>query len=324
MGRWHAHAAAHAGALVSAVVDPDRASAERLAGRHRGCRTFADLTDALEAVDVVHICTPTASHASLAEQALGAGRHALVEKPLASCAAEAAHMLGLAEAHRVLLCPVHQFPFQRGVETALARLGDIGSLRHVDLAICSAGAQGAEAASRDRIAVEILPHPLSLLVRLLRGPVDELDWSIRRSGAGEFRALAQDGDVTAAVLVSMSGRPLVNRLQLVGTRGTMHLDLFHGSCAVEDGTVSRARKVTQPYTHAAMLVAATTANLVRRSLNGERAYPGLLTLVRRFYRAAAGLGACPITPVETLAVARAYDRLWALLLPDRERSTAGT
>lgn len=317
MGRWHAHAAVRAGARVSAVVDPDRARAARLAGRHRGCRTFADLTGALEAADVVHICTPTASHVSLTEQALCAGRHVLVEKPLASSAADTAHMLRLAEAQGALLCPVHQFLFQRGVETALARMADIGSLRHVDVAICSAGAQGAEAALRDQIAVEILPHPLSVLVRLLRGPVDELDWSIRRSGAGEFRALAQDGDVTVAMLVSMGGRPTVNRLRLVGTGGAMHLDLFHGFCVVENGTVSRARKVTQPYTHAAMLVAAATANLVRRSLNGERAYPGLLTLVRRFYQAAAGLGRSPIAPAQTLAVARAYDRLCILLLPPR-------
>jgi hypothetical protein len=63
-----------------------------------------------------------------------------------------------------------------------------------------------------------------------------------------------------------------------------------------------------------MLVAAATANLVRRLVGGEPAYPGLLTLVRRFYRSAAGRGECPITHVETLTVARAYERLAAQVL----------
>jgi predicted dehydrogenase len=312
MGRWHAHAAIHGGGRVTAVVDTDRARAERLANRHPGCRTFAALSDALDVADVVHVCTPTASHVPLTEQALRAARHVLVEKPIASSAHETARMLGLANAAGVLICPVHQFPFQRGVERALARLTSIGSLRHIDMVIRSAGGRGLDNELLDRIAAEILPHPLSLLVQLLRDPVDALNWSIRRSGPGEFRALTQDRDVTVALHVSMSGRPTVNRLELVGTGGTIHVDLFHGFSATQRGPVSRIGKVTQPYSDAVTVIAATTANLVRRALMREPAYPGLSTLVRRFYCAAAGQGECPIGPTEILTIARACEQLCGL------------
>jgi predicted dehydrogenase len=322
MGRWHAHAARHAGAQVAAIVDRDAARAKALAARYPGCRSGTRLDESLDAVDAVHVCTPTAAHGPLAREALNGGRHVLVEKPLATTAVETADLLGAAASNGVLLCPVHQFLFQDGVERALVRLLAIAPLRHVAITICSAGADAADSATRDAIAADILPHPLSLLGRVLPGTVCDLDWSVRHPAAGEVRALAQGDDVTASLVVSMSGRPTTNRMELVGGGGTIRVDLFHGFAVTLGGTVSRARKVAQPFTEAVVVTAAAAANLVTRAWRREPAYPGLRSLIERFYRAAATGDVCPITPREILDTARACDRLERALAETPVRSTA--
>ena len=121
--------------------------------------------------------------------------------------------------------------------------------------------------------------------------------------------MTQADAVTVSILVSMSGRPTSNRAVLIGTNETIELDLFHGYAATYGGAVSRARKITQPFARAATLATAAGANLVGRVLRGEAAYPGLRELVQDFYRAAGTGGESPITPRETLAVARAIERL---------------
>src|SRR5262249_55093641 len=84
MGYWHGRAARHVGSQVVAVVDPDAKRAKALA---RACRAAAAATDVSElhggGLDAAHICSPVSTHGALATQALEAGIHALVEKPLA-------------------------------------------------------------------------------------------------------------------------------------------------------------------------------------------------------------------------------------------------
>ncbi len=317
MGRWHADTAVKAGARVVAVVDPDLPRAERLAARHPGCRPAADLSEVVESADVVHVCSPTASHAAAARLAIAAGRHALVEKPLAPSLAETAELLERARAREVLLCPVHQFVFQDGVRTALEALADIGPLVHARFTICSAGAR--EPRDRDRIAMEILPHPLSLLARLASAPLPGAEWWARRPSAGELRVAGQLGAMTASILVSMTGRPTVNRMELFGARGAVEADLFHGFAVTLDGRVSRARKIAGPFARAAREAGAASANLARRLGRREPAYPGLRRLFAEFYEAATTGGPPPILPAETLSVAETCQRLVQELSAPPER-----
>jgi len=85
----HARAVTGLGAHVSALIDPDPASAERLAEELTAASAprpsvFSDLAAALadEAVDVVAVTNPTGAHVATAAEALRAGKHVLVEKPL--------------------------------------------------------------------------------------------------------------------------------------------------------------------------------------------------------------------------------------------------
>ncbi len=314
MGRWHAHALVRCGGRLRAVVDPHAERARTLASSYPGARVFPDL-DALlaeERIEVVHICTPLEPHVELAGKAIAHGCHTLVEKPLAPSASATAELLRLAAERGVLLCPVHQLLFQPGVLRLQREIPRIAPLLHLDSVACSAGARGLGEEERDRVAFDILPHPLSLLARLLPDSLDAIAWQLLRPAAGELRATAAAGGVSLSLLISMHGRPTYNLLRVVGGAGTAHLDLFHGFAVIEPGTVSRTRKLLRPFAFSGRQLAGATDNLLRRALRAEPAYPGLRELVHRFYTAIGENRPAPVSAAETLSVAESQDRLRAL------------
>ncbi|HET9582145.1 MAG TPA: Gfo/Idh/MocA family oxidoreductase [Gemmatimonadota bacterium] len=311
MGRWHADAAVRSGGRVVAVVDlrPERARALAAAtGVAPAASSLAEVD--LAEVDVVHVCTPTPTHAELARSILMAGCPALVEKPLAADAAETEGLLKLAEERGRLLCPVHQYVFQHGVARVAGGLDRLGTIRHVEVTICSAGAEGLAGEGRDGIAGEILSHPLSLLARLFDWPLEDLPWHVMRPAAGEIRAVACAGGGTIEIFVSMSARPARSTLAILGEAGSAHADLFHGYAFFERGGASRGRKLARPFSLAGRTLLMGGSNLARRAARREPAFPGLRELVGRCYTAVRGSALPgPIPPGETLAVARARDTI---------------
>ena len=311
MGRWHADAAARVGGHLAAIVDSRIERAEGLAARLGADRAVASLEEIDPAeVDVVHVCTPSETHAALARGALLSGHHALVEKPLAPSAEETASLLALAEERRRILCPVHQVPFQPGALRVARARPRLGPVLHVDATLCTAGAGGAAEDERRRIAGEVLIHPLSLLARLVDTPIDAAQWRTVGGVAGEIRAVGAVNGTTVSLLVSTGGRPTTNEMRVIAERGTAHLDLFHGFAVLESGTTSRGRKIARPFALRGAALLAAGTNLARRAARREPAFPGLRELVRRFYDAVrASAPAGPVPPSEALAVARARDAI---------------
>jgi predicted dehydrogenase len=311
MGRWHAHELARAGGSVVAVVDPNAAAATGLAARHPGARSVATLEEALESTspDVVHICTPTPTHVTLVKKGLDAGAHLLVEKPLAPDAEPTDELLRLAQQAGVHLCPVHQYVFQPGTMAGIEGLPRIEPLVHLEATLCSAGGREAPFSPLDETAADILPHPLSVLERLLPGGLEAVGWSAMRPQEGELRALGTDAGRSIAVSVSMNGRPPRNELRVIGARGTLELDFFHGYAIWERAAPSRAQKVLAPFTTSGLRSLAAARNLAGRALRWEPAYPGLRSLISLLYTAIRDNSSSPIAPAESLAVARASDAI---------------
>jgi len=107
-GTFHARKyASLPGVQLAAVFDPDAERSGRLASE-LGAAAFTDLDGFLDSVEVVTIASPADSHAAMAHRVLTAGRHAYVEKPLATSVAAGAALVELAKARGLILACGHQ------------------------------------------------------------------------------------------------------------------------------------------------------------------------------------------------------------------------
>jgi predicted dehydrogenase len=125
------------GSDVTAVCDRN---AERL-GRGlphlaSGVRAMADADEliALPCVDAVVIATPASTHFELAMKALRAGRHVLVEKPLALSSVLAEQLIEEAARRNLVLMVDHTFVYTGAVRTMRQILdeGGVGDLLYFD------------------------------------------------------------------------------------------------------------------------------------------------------------------------------------------------
>jgi predicted dehydrogenase len=74
------------------VFDADAARAREVASRH-DCRAFPSADALIDACEAVSVAVPTVSHRAAVERATGAGRHVLVEKPMAPSVEDADAMI---------------------------------------------------------------------------------------------------------------------------------------------------------------------------------------------------------------------------------------
>lgn len=123
-------------ARVVAVAD---ARAERLANVTRRYPTVEVTTDVAAlignpAIDAVAIATPVFSHFELAMAALRAGKHVLVEKPIASTSDEAARLIDEAARRNLVLMVDHTFVYTPAVQKIreLMTGGELGELYYYD------------------------------------------------------------------------------------------------------------------------------------------------------------------------------------------------
>ncbi|AVT35939.1 Gfo/Idh/MocA family protein [Plantactinospora sp. BB1] len=254
IGRNHAAAILrHPRLRVGCVVDPappaGRALAERVAaesGAEPPAR-YESLTDALakQEIGLVVVCTPSGTHAGLTEEALGAGRHVVIEKPLDVSLPRARRLARLAaEAEtRGLVCSVisqHRFdPASLAVHRAVTagRLGRITSAvasvawwrsqRYYD----SADWRGSWALDGGGALMNQAVHTVDLLRWLLGPPTEVFGYTSRLA---HQRIEVEDVAVATvrfasgalAVLHASTGAypGLSARLQIHGTRGSAVLD----------------------------------------------------------------------------------------------------
>lgn len=80
--------------------DPNAENAAKVA-KEFGYTSFESITKLIQAVDVVDIVTPTLSHYDCAVEAIEAGKHIFLEKPIANTVEEASKIIALAKKHQV-------------------------------------------------------------------------------------------------------------------------------------------------------------------------------------------------------------------------------
>jgi predicted dehydrogenase/nucleoside-diphosphate-sugar epimerase len=317
MARHHAAAIPRCGvaARVVALAEPDARARDAFQELAPGLKTFDSLEALLagETVDVVHVCTPPPTHERLALAALEAGRHVYVEKPFTETPEQAQKILALAERQGLGVCPGHQLLFEAPARRALELLPSLGELHHVESSFAFRpvrhGAGGSKPLRADLQLLDVLPHPVYSLLHFLELAVPDAEtrMTTRELGpGGTVHALLRRGELTAALVVTLEGRPVESYLHLVGTNGTLRADFVRSTVQqlIGPGT-SFVDKTLNPYRSARQLAAGTTLALGGRFLRRQASYPGLAEIFEAFYRSIRGAGPPAVSPaniVETVTI----------------------
>ena len=181
-------------------------------------------------VTAVAIATPVSTHAALARDALRAGKHVLVEKPLASSSADGQMLVELATAEGLTLMVGHTFLFSPRVQCAVdaVRSGRLGEVQYATSSRLNLGLH------QRAIGViwDLAPHDFSLLFHVL----GETPVTVQTTGRSVVRADALDvafitvafpSGVIAAVSVSWLAPKKVRDTVIVGDRRMLVYDDLH-------------------------------------------------------------------------------------------------
>jgi predicted dehydrogenase len=209
-------------AELVAVSDLQQERLDSMGVRYPGIRLFRDHQDLLATdVDAVVVASPIQTHYALVREALLAGKHVLVEKPLATSAAEAADLVTLARRRRRVLMVGHTFVYNPAVQELgrLVKAGDLGRIYYGDAARLNLGQFQRHA----NVLWDLAPHDISILVQVLGQ--DPVMVSARGSACVQagvhdvcYLEIQFSAGASAHVHVSWLDPDKVRRLTLVGDR----------------------------------------------------------------------------------------------------------
>ncbi|MDO8666788.1 MAG: Gfo/Idh/MocA family oxidoreductase, partial [Gemmatimonadales bacterium] len=192
-----------------------------------GTTAYPSLEALLEDVEAVSVVVPTPAHHAVGLAAIAAGRHVLMEKPLAGAIVEAEELVAAAEAAGVLLQTGHVERFNRAVRAAAPHLA---SPRFIESdRIAPFGVRGSDVA----VILDLMIHDLDLILALVREPVVD----VRASGIG---VITPHVDIATARIEFASGavanltasrlaRERLRKLRIFQSTGYLSLDLAAGT-----------------------------------------------------------------------------------------------
>jgi predicted dehydrogenase len=201
-------------------MNPERVA--KFSARYPGVRTTDDFQEVLDdpTVGAVSIATPPATHYPLVKRALEAGKHVLVEKPLATCPVQAQQLMDLAEREGLILMPGHTFLYSPAVNKVreLIDSGELGEIYFVTSSRMNLGIY-----QPDGVVNDLAPHDLSILLYWIGRPVSMVSASgstVFQNGVPETAFLTlsfQDGP-TANVQLSWLAPHKVRQTIVVGSK----------------------------------------------------------------------------------------------------------
>jgi predicted dehydrogenase len=151
------------GAEVAWICDSRPERLEPLTRRYPAVRHTLSYDDVLgdPSVDAVAIATPVSTHFSLAADALRAGKHVFVEKPLAASSREGADLVRLADDRGLVLMPGHTFLYSPPVTMIrdLITAGTLGDIFFISTSRVNLGLHQPDVS----VAWDLAPHDFSIL-----------------------------------------------------------------------------------------------------------------------------------------------------------------
>jgi predicted dehydrogenase len=187
-----------------------------------GIATFANLAEALPHVDAVVVAAPPREHATLAVRALAAGKHVLVEKPMATSVHGARRLVGEAASRGLILMVGHTFEYSPAVWTLreVIESGELGEIYYIDSARLNLGLYQSDV----NVIWDLAPHDISIINYLLRAvPVSVQAWGSRHAqplqeDVAYLRISYGERGPRAQIHVSWLDPCKVRRMTIVGSR----------------------------------------------------------------------------------------------------------
>lgn len=225
------------GVDVVAFASRSQGSAEAAAAEWGGGKTTTDWREILADVDAVDICTPNGLHAEQAVAAAEAGKHVLVEKPMARTVSEADAMIAASEQAGVVLQVAHNVRYAAPFVAARLAAPRIGELVGFRAAFGHSGPQDWAPDSDwffdpgiagGGVLLDLGIHVMDLLRFVTGDEVVEVGAMTRETSRVEDSAqviLRLRGGAVGSVHASWVARPAPDhQLTLFGTEGLLHLD----------------------------------------------------------------------------------------------------
>lgn len=156
-----------AGARLSAVCDCNAARLDHMRKLHpnTGFHSHfeAMLSDAQ--LDAVVIATPLESHYAMAKASLIAGKHVLIEKPMAGSSRQCEDLIALAEQQGLILMVGHTYLYSDAVAkiVEIIKSGDIGEVRYINCQRLNLGIFKQDI----NVAWDLAPHDLSIILHVM-------------------------------------------------------------------------------------------------------------------------------------------------------------
>ena len=255
-------------AELAAIVSGHRASAEATAAKFGNPRVLDSWEEAVAdpTIEAVDICTPNALHAPIAIASARAGKHVLVEKPMATSLAEADAMVAAAREAGVLLAVAHNLrfvPIYSAMQQLIAE-GTIGRVFSARGIFMHAGPDEFWGATSDWFwregeagggsLLDMGIHMIDLIRWMVGRPVHEVTAMTARVLKPTFAddnamvIMRFEGDVLGSVQASWSARPVPDRqIAIHGELGNLMMGRSSEEPLIlnlQDG--SGARKVLPP------------------------------------------------------------------------------
>lgn len=162
------------------LVDSREERRQNLVRTYKTAPCYADLRSALPHIDAVVVATPPSTHVAVALEAIEAGKHVLVEKPLAPTTAGASRLVNAASEAGVILMVGHTFEYNPAVRKLreLVRSQELGELYYIDSARLNLGLYQDDV----NVILDLAPHDVSIINHVLgHKPVAVQAWADRHA-----------------------------------------------------------------------------------------------------------------------------------------------
>ncbi len=152
--------------VLKAICDENQASLAQMQKLYPSCDTLNSLKDVLARKDIpaIAIATPAETHFGLAREALLAGKHVFVEKPLTLSEKDAAELIALARKNKMTLMVGHLLQYHPAFIKLkeLAVRGDLGRINYIYSHRLNLGKFRRE----ENILWSFAPHDISMILAL--------------------------------------------------------------------------------------------------------------------------------------------------------------